>query len=139
VWESPNGDGSFLVDYTVGFTGTPRSGASTVRASTSRSEGYQEPRFDSWDGSRWRWAFTLPGQRKMDVFIVGCGTGYATLGAASGSRFERLRPMFEQMARSLTPQCEYAPATRPSPLASAGVRVRELATRPARDKHRAVT
>lgn len=105
-WQSPNGDGSFLVDYTVGFTGTPRSGATTVRSSTSRSAGYQELGFEAWDNGRWRWDFALAGQRKTDVFTVGCGTGYATLGAASHARFQRLAPMFERMARSLIPQCE---------------------------------
>jgi hypothetical protein len=104
--ESPNGDGSFLVDYTVGFNATPRSGATTVRASTSRAAGYDELEFGSWDDGRPRWDFTLSGQRKMYVFTVGCGTGYATLGAASVICFGRLQPMFEQMARSLTPQCE---------------------------------
>lgn len=105
-WESPAGDGSFLVDYTVGFDGTSRGGATQVRAQTSRSAGYQELRYGPWDGGTWRWDFALSGQHKMDVFSVGCQTGYATLGASSTARFARLEPLFEQMARSLTPSCE---------------------------------
>lgn len=105
-WESPARDASFLVDYTVGFSGTPRGGATQVRAQTSRAAGYQELRYGPWDGGAWRWDFVLSGQRKIDVFAVGCNTGYAALGAASTSHFTRLQPLFEQMARSLIPSCE---------------------------------
>jgi hypothetical protein len=103
-WQSPTGDGSLLVDYTVGFSGTPQSGAAEVRSSTSRSSGYQELGWRSWAGG-WRWDFIVGGQRKMDVFFTACGTGYALLGTASPSRFSTLEPLFEQAARSLEPQC----------------------------------
>jgi hypothetical protein len=72
----------------------------------------------------------------MDVFTVGCGTGYATLGAASVSRFERLQPMFEQMARSLTP-VRIDGSAPPGPSSFRRPLVRELATRVAGRANRA--
>lgn len=105
-WNSPSGDGYLLIDYTVGFDGTPRSGADPLRDGLRGTAGYVEHFYGSWLGGRfWRWEFTKGGQRKVDLFSTTCGTGYALLGAASPARFLRLEATFAAAAKSFVPRC----------------------------------
>lgn len=109
VWRSPtNRDTTLLVDHTPGYDGSPESGARTVRAMTSRSEDYREVAFGPTrlDGrSAWRWEFEVGGVRKVDYFLVACGTGYAILGAAPPSAFSSHSEEFRRAAASLRPEC----------------------------------
>jgi hypothetical protein len=105
-WNSPSGDGYLLIDYTVGFDGTAKSGADALRDAMRSTSGYTEWAYGPWlSGRFWRWEFTKDGTRKIDLFASSCGTGYALLGAASPGRFTRLRPSFEAAARSLQLKC----------------------------------
>ncbi|MEV4422377.1 hypothetical protein AB0L40_20735, partial [Patulibacter sp. NPDC049589] len=91
------------VDYTPGFSGTPRSGAEGVRRRPG-TPGYVEHRFAS-DGDDVVWEFSLDGTHKIDRFSTACDTGFAVLGAAPDDEFERHRATFDAVARSLTPTC----------------------------------
>lgn len=105
-WNSPMGDAYLLIDYTVGFDGSAKSGADPLRSAQQGTSGYHEWAYRSWLGDRfWRWEFSKDGVRKVDFFAASCGTGYALLGAAPPDRFARLLPSFEAAARSLRLTC----------------------------------
>jgi hypothetical protein len=109
-WGSPAHDTVYAkVDYTPGFSGTPRSGAAGVRGLYTGLERYHEfgyAEYETGDGKAgWRWSFVYKGVRKVDSFFTGCGTGYALLGAAPPDLFQRYEPIFEHMAQSLRLTC----------------------------------
>lgn len=108
-WRSPVSGTVFAkVDYTPGFSGTPRSGAGSVRGLYTGLGAYHEFGYAAYDAGGkdgWRWSFQYKGARKVDYFFTSCGTGFAFLGAAPPNRFKRLEPVYEHMVRSLKLAC----------------------------------
>ena len=78
-----------LVDYTVGFPGTPYEGARDLRAAMQRLNDYEELDFSAVDDTR-RWEFTSGGAHKLDVFHRCGSTGLAVLAAAPADEWPDL-------------------------------------------------
>lgn len=107
--ERGNPDATFLVDYTPGFSGTPRRGAQGVRKLFRNVSDYVELDFsptDVGDFSAWRWEFESRGLHKLDTFLVECGTGFAALGAAPSDSWVDYVDLFEAAIQTLSPTCD---------------------------------
>jgi Protein kinase domain len=73
----------FLIDYTIGFSGTPVAAANSVRQSLVNASGYQELSFApvilSY-GQAQRWEYIDNGVHSIDTFINACNTSFAVRG-----------------------------------------------------------
>lgn len=97
------------VDYTRGFGGSAASGARSVRRLVQDAGSYREL---SWRPARvdgrpaWRWEFELANRHKVDYFVTDdCGTGFAILFETTPGNWDRYRPMFQDVVRSVTLAC----------------------------------
>lgn len=89
------------LNYTPGFSGTARSGASGVRRDPGVAvEHAYEP-----IGDDWLYEFSEDGIRKYDRFSTACGTGWAAFGAAPAGEYAEFRARFEAFTASLSPDC----------------------------------
>lgn len=97
-----------LIDHTAGYSGTAEGGAASVRSQFTKTSDYHEIDWSPTTlpaGDGWQWEFRLGDERKVDTFVVACGTGYAVLGAAPTGSFQDYRPVFARATTSLRPNC----------------------------------
>lgn len=105
-WHAPGRERLYvLIDRSEGIGGDARSSGAPVRRAVSQTDGYVEHAWEPY-GDRQLWEFSSDDMRKIDIFSVRCGDGYAVLGAAPEHAFERYRETFHAFADSLVPDCE---------------------------------
>jgi hypothetical protein len=105
AFEAPDGSASVLIDRSPGKTSSPQSNAETVESQTrATTPGYQRLSFEptTLNGNdAFEWTFQEGSTRKIDIFLVAGGDGYAVLG--KGSPFDSVIGMTRHVAGSITP------------------------------------
>ena len=97
-----------LVDYTVGFSGSPATAASGEHDLVSGERGYQELQWRPGTVAglnSWIWEFALPGTQRVDYFFQHCGTGYAILEVAPPGSWQDETALFSEITNSFSPTC----------------------------------
>ena len=115
VFRDPaNPNTSITIDITAGVSDTPVASASTVRADTSRTPGYQEIDFSpsTVAGSdAVKWVFDVSGDQRVDYFFNECAGGLAVLGSTSPNDFQGEEPVFDSVVQSVTGDCASSTST----------------------------
>jgi hypothetical protein len=108
-WRDPaDAKSAVLIDWQRSSGSSPEANATSVRAQTSTTPGYQEISFEAasiaaMDG--WKWVFDVPGSRRVDYFIDTCGRSFAILGSTAPQQFDQLANTFAHIADSLQANC----------------------------------
>lgn len=124
-WHDPRHRSSYLrIDAIDGETTSPATKAAQGRAVLAQQSDYRELSFAPVTLGRRQgfvWVFRLGQEQRVDYFLNDCRLGLAVLGVAPAHRFQRLAPVFRQVAASVKVTCaRQKPPSSPQSSPSAG-------------------
>jgi hypothetical protein len=96
------------IDHTDNLSGTADASAEPLRHAYSKVSTYHELSCGPMAipaGSAVQWTFVYGPEKKVDTFVVACGTGDAILGEAPASEFSSYQAQFNDGLQSFTPSC----------------------------------
>jgi serine/threonine protein kinase len=105
TFEAPDGSASVLIDRSPGQDASPQASAEDVEKQTAaKTADYQRLSFESTTlngKDAFEWTFQEGSTRKIDIFLVEGGDGYAVLG--KGAPFDSVISMTRHVAGSIEP------------------------------------